>query len=117
MAVLLGGLSGTIGFLPMVLEEDLVIVSKRHDINLKDTIDILNALVDAKISDKDLQIAPTKSGFAYQNKLDKKTLEIWKKAEPKFKGTLKGNMYYSALREIIMKDLLRKYRPFRKYQK
>jgi len=52
-----------------------------------------------------------------QNKLDKKTLEIWKKAEPKFKGTLKGNMYYSALREIIMKDLLRKYRPFRKYQK
>ena len=94
-----------------------MIISKRHNISFKDTLSILNALVDAKISSNDLKITPSKSGFAVQNKLQKKTIEIWKKAEPKYKGNLKGNGYYSPLRDIIVRDLLNKYKPFRKYQK
>jgi hypothetical protein len=107
----------TIGFIPTELEERIMIISKRHDVKFKDTLGILNALVDAKISIKDLEITPSKSGSAYQNKLERKTKEIWIKAKPKYKGTLLGNMYYSSLRDIIVFQMLKDYKPFRKFQK
>lgn len=106
-----------IGFIPMELEERIMIISKRHNIKFKDTLGILNALVDAKIKMEDLEITPSKSGFAFQNKLERKTKEIWIKAKPKYKGSLLGNMYFSTLRDIIIFKILKDYKPFRKYQK
>ena len=106
-----------IGFIPMELEERIMILSKRHNVKFKDTLGILNALVDAKITMEDLETTPSKSGSAYQNKLERKTKEIWIKAKPKYKGTLLGNMYYSTLRDIIVFKLLKDYKPFRKFQK
>lgn len=107
----------TIGFIPMELEEKIMILSKKHNVKFKDTLGILNALVDAKITMKDLEITPSKSGSAYQNKLERKTKEIWAKAHPKYTGTLLGNKYYSILRDIIVFNILKEYKPFRKYQK
>ncbi len=107
----------TIGFIPMELEQKIMIISKRHNIKFKDALGILNALVDSKITMEDLETTPSKSGSAYQNKLERKTKEIWVKAQPKYKGTLLGNMYYSTLRDIIIFKILKEYKPFRKYQK
>jgi hypothetical protein len=45
------------------------------------------------------------------------TKEIWIKASPKYKGLLLGNMYYSTLKDIIIFGILKKYIPYRKYQK
>lgn len=109
--------NSTIGFLPMELEEKIMILSKRHNVKFKDTLGILNALVDAKITMSDLELTPSKSGSAYQNKLERKTKEIWIKAKPKYKGTLLGNMYYSSLRDIIVFKVLADYKPYRKFQK
>lgn len=106
----------TIGFIPMELEERIMILSKRHNIRFRDTLGIFNALVDAEITMDDLEVTPSKSGSAYQNKLDRKTKEIWIKSKPKYKGTLLGNMYYSTLKDIIVFKLLKDYKPFRKYQ-
>jgi len=106
----------TIGFIPMELEETIMILSKRHNIKFKDTLGILNALFDAEIKDEDFKVTKSKSGRAFQNKLEKKTKEIWSIAEPKYKGTLLGNMYYSSLRDIIIFNILKDYRPFRKFQ-
>ena len=106
----------TIGFIPMELEEGIMILSKRHNIKFKDVLGILNALVDAEITMEDLKTTPSKSGSAYQNKLERKTKEIWIKASPKYKGTLLGNMYYSTLRDIIIFNMLKEYKPYRKYQ-
>jgi hypothetical protein len=105
-----------IGFIPMELEETIMIISKRHNLKFKDTLAILNALVDAKITTSELELTKSKSGLAYQNKLNRKTLEIWNKAKPKYKGALLGNMYYSSLKNIIELKILNDYEPFRKYQ-
>jgi hypothetical protein len=107
----------TIGFIPMELEERIMIISKRHNVKFKETLGILNALVDTKITMEDLEVTPSKSGSAYQNKLERKTKEIWIKAKPKYKGALLGNMYYSSLRDIIIFKMLKDYKPFRKFQK
>jgi len=107
----------TIGFIPMELEEKIMIISKRHNIKFKDALGILNALVDAKITMKDLEVTPSKSGSAYQNKLERKTKEIWIKAIPKYTGGLLGNMYFSTLRDIIVFKILKEYKPFRTLQK
>ena len=66
----------TIGFIPMELEEGIMIISKRHNIKFKDVLGILNALVDAEITMEDLKTTPSKSGSAYQNKLERKTLDL-----------------------------------------
>ena len=101
-----------IGFIPTELEERIMILSKRHNVKFNDTLGILNALIDAKITMKDLEVTPSKSGSAYQNKLERKTKEIWIKAKPKYKGTLQGNMYYSSLRDIIVFQMLKDYKQF-----
>lgn len=105
-----------IGFIPMELEETIMLLSKKHNVKFKDTLAILNALVDAKITTSDLELTKSKSGSAYQNKLDRKTREIWNEAEPKYKGTMLGNKYYSSLKDIIAFKILKDYEPFRKYQ-
>ena len=115
MAVFLGGL-GSVGFLPMDTEESIMIISKRNNIPFKEVIGILNALVDSEISSNDLEVK-AKSGIAYQNKLAKKTKQIWNKAKSKYKGNLEGNLYYSSLRDIIQTGLLKQYKPYRKLQK
>lgn len=113
-----------IGFLPMDIEYQLVIISNRNRIELTETINILNALVDSEISIDMLKTSKTNSGFNFQKKLDKKVNEIWDLIEPFYNGQLIGNQYYSTLRNIIEYSiinhdipLLIKYKPFRKYQK
>lgn len=107
----------TIGFLPMELEEKIMIISKRHDVKFEETLGILNSLVDAKVTMDDLEVTPSKSASAYQNKLERKTKQIWIKVKDKYKGGLIGNRYYSPLREIIIFKILKEYKPFRKLQK
>ena len=85
----------------MLLTKILEKIEQKHNVKFKDTLAILNALVDAKITTSELELTKSKSGSAYQNKLDRKTREIWNKAKPKYKGALLGNMYYSSLRDII----------------
>jgi|LakMenE01Jun11ns_1017448.scaffolds.fasta_scaffold9636670_1 hypothetical protein len=114
--VFIGGI-GAVGFLPMDLEESILIIAKRHNRNIKDIIGILNALTDSKITDKDLELTPSKSSRALQDKLDKKTKEIWSKSEGKYQGNLIGNSYYSPLKDIIIFKILKRYRPYRKFAK
>ena len=108
MSVFLGGISG-VHNLPMGLKERIKTIAKRHDNSYNDVLGILKAMADSKIKASDLQIT-AKSTSAYQNKLQKKTIETWSKAKAKFKGTLPGNLYYSALRDIISQGVYSEYK-------
>ena len=106
----------------MDLEEDLRITAKWGGTDIKGVIGILNAMIDSGLTDEDLKPKPTKSGSARQNASDKKTKEIWAKIEPQYKGDFKGNMYFSTIRRLVERAnstdyILKKYKPFRKYQK
>ena len=111
------------GFIPMDLEEDLRIVAKWGGTNIVGVIGFLSALIDSKITDKDLETPPTKTGTQFEKAIDKKTKEIWRMAEPKYKGTLVGNMYYGTISHLVQgqsrfnTNILKRYKPFRKYQK
>ena len=107
----------TIGFIPMELEEKIMSIAKFNYVKFNDVLSLLNALVDSKVTMQDLEVTPSKSGTAYQNKLDKKTKDIWKVIEKKYKGNLIGNGYYSSLKQIIVFKILKEYKPFRKFQK
>lgn len=113
----------TIGFIPMDLEEDLRIASKWGGTTITGTIGILSAMVDSKLTDNHLKTPPTKTGSQYEKQRDKKTKEIWKIIEPKYKGTLTGNTYYSIINHLIdgqtrfNKNILKRFKPYRKYQK
>jgi beta-mannanase len=112
----------TIGFIPMDLEEDLRIAGKWGGANIKEIIGFLSAMVDSKLTDKDLITPPTKTGTQYEKQKDKKTKEIWKIIEPKYKGTLVGNRYYSIVSHLVdgqtrfNKNILKRYKPYRKNQ-
>jgi uncharacterized protein (UPF0254 family) len=118
-----GGGVDTIGFIPMDLEEKLALLSKWGGTNIKGVIGYLNAMIDSGVTDNDLVINPTKNTrFQRERAVEKKLKEIWAKIEPQYKGNLKGNMYYSTLKELIERNwiyenLLQKFKPFRKYQK
>ena len=111
-----------IGFIPMDLEEKLMITAKWGGTNIKGVIGILNAMIDSNITDEDLRPKPTKTGSAFENAVAKKTKEIWAKIEPQYKGDFRGNMYYSTIRRLVERsttsdEILKRYKPFRKYQK
>lgn len=118
---------GSIGFIPMGLENDLAIISRRGGLkSVKDVIGILNAMIDSGLNDEDLKTPPTKTGFQYQKALDKKTREILDKIEgnigESYKDGLKGNMPYSAIRLMVEnksngKNLLKEFKPWRENQK
>jgi hypothetical protein len=113
---------GGIGFIPMDLEEDLMLTAKWGGTNIKGVIGILNAMIDSNITDEDLKPKPTKSGSAYEKARAKKTEEIWAKIVPKYKGDFKGNMYYSTIMRLVERSgssdqILKRYKPFRKFQK
>jgi hypothetical protein len=111
------------GFMPMDLEDDLRIVAKWGGTNIVGVIGFLSALIDSKITDNDLKIPPTKTGAQFEKAIDKKTKEIWHKSEQNYKGTLVGNMYYATISHLVEgqsrfnKNILKRYKPFRKYQK
>ncbi len=119
---------GSIGFIPMDLENDLAIISRRGGLgSVRDVIGILNAMIDSGLTDEDLKTPPTKTGHQYQKALDLKAREILDKIEgnigEEYKDGLGGNMPYSAIRLMIEnktsmnKNLLKEFKPFRKYQK
>ena len=118
-----GGEANTIGFIPMDLEQKLALLSKWGGTNIKGVIGYLNAMIDSGVTDNNLVINPTKNTrFQREKAVEKKIKEIWEKIEPQYKGNLKGNMYYSTLKELIERNwiyenLLQKFKPFRKYQK
>jgi len=119
-----GGLSDNeIGFIPMDLEEKFVLLSKWGGINVKELIGILNAMIDTGITDNDLIIKPLKNtSFQREKAIEKKIKEIWQEIEPQYKGDLKGYRYYSTLKELIgrnwiYQNLLKQFKPFRKFQK
>lgn len=118
---------GSIGFIPMGLENDLAIISRRGGLkSVKDVIGILNAMIDSGLTDEDLKTPSTKTGFQYQKALDKKTTEILDKIEGNigeyYKDGLKGNMPYSAIRLMVEnksngKNLLKEFKTWRESQK
>jgi len=114
---------GGIGFIPMNLEEDLRIIAKWGGTDIKGVIGILNAMIDSGVTNEDLIPKPTKNTpFQIEKATEKKIQEIWNRIKPNYKGDFKGNMYYSTLKEMIRrnsiyKDVLTKFKPFRKYQK
>jgi hypothetical protein len=114
---------GDIGYIPMELEEKFAILSKWGGVNIRELIGILNAMIDSEITDNDLIINPTKNTrFQRERAIEKKIKEIWEKIEPQYKGDLKGYRYYSSLKELIgrnwiYENLLKNFKPYRKYQK
>lgn len=117
------GDGGGIGYIPMEVEEKLALLSKWGGVNISELIGILNAMIDSDVTDNDLQINPTKNTrFQKEKAIEKKIKEIWEKIEPQYKGDLKGYRYYSSLKELIgrnwiYENLLKDFKPFRKYQK
>jgi hypothetical protein len=91
----------SIGFIPMDLEEDLRIAGKWSGTNITGLIGFLSAMIDSKLTDNDLKTPPTKTGSQYEKQKDKKTKEIWKIIEPKYKGTLIGNSYYGVIYHLV----------------
>lgn len=115
---------GNIGFIPMGLENDLAIISKRGGLDsIKDVIGILNAMIDSGLTDEDLVVTSTKTGTQYEKQRDLKTTELWNKIQDNYKGDLKGNQYYSAINLMVYnknsmnKNLLKEFKPFRSNQK
>lgn len=114
---------GSIGFIPMDLEEDLMIISKWGGTNINGVIGFLNAMIDSGLTDSDLLINPSKNTrFQIEKAKEKKIQEIWNIIEPNYKGDLKGNMYYSTIKELVQRAnrgdyILKRFKPFRKYQK
>jgi hypothetical protein len=114
---------GSIGFIPMDMEEDLRLIGKWGDISIKQVIGLLNAMIDSGVTDEDLVPKPTKNTSFQREKAEKaKIKEIWTRIEPNYKGDLIGNRYYSSLKELIgrnwiYQDLLKKYKPLRKLHK
>ena len=111
-----------IGFIPMDLEQKLMITAKWGGTDIKGVIGILNAMIDSNITDEDLLPKPTKSGSAFEKAVAKKTQEIWAKIEPNYKGNFIGNKYYGTIRKLVERsttsdEILKRYKPFRKYQK
>jgi hypothetical protein len=113
---------GGIGFIPMALEQDLSYVAKWGGTDIKGVIGILNAMIDSGMTDEDLKPAPTKTGFAHQKAIDKKTEEIWNKIKSNYKGNLEGNMYWSTIHRLVDRantpdEILKRFKPYRQYQK
>jgi hypothetical protein len=109
---------GSIGFIPMDLEEELSWVARFGGMDIKGVIGILSAMNDAGITKEDLELQPSKTSAKREKIKDAKIKEVWAKVEPFYKGDLKGNMYYSTTGEIIRKPyLLEKFKPWRKTQK
>ncbi len=113
---------GTIGFIPMDLEEDLSHIAKFGGTDIKGVLGILSAMIDSGLTDDDLKTPPTKTGHQYTKAKEKKAREIWAKVDPKYKGELKGNMPYSTIHRLVERadggdKTLEKFKPFRKYQK
>ena len=106
--VFIGGISG-VHNLPSSLQERLKTIAKRHDNSYSDVLGILKAMANSKIKASELEVT-AKSGSAYQNKLQRKTIETWNKIKPNFKGNIRGNLYYSALRDIIAQGLYPEYK-------
>jgi hypothetical protein len=109
--------------LPKHLEEKLAIIAKWNNVNIKDVIDFLNAIIDSGLTDDDLKTNPTKNTrFQRERATEKKIKEIWEKIEPNYKGRLKGNHYYGIIKEIISSGrlysndsgaLLKDFKPYR----
>ena len=107
--------TNAIGFIPINIEENIMLLSKKHNVLFKEVINIMNAMIDSNITKNDLSVKRIKSDF--EDVIDQKTKAIWNKILPKYTGQLIGNRYYSPLREIILSMLVFEYKPFRKYQK
>jgi hypothetical protein len=112
----------TIGFIPMDLENDLAILAKWGGMNIREVIEFLNAMIDAGITDEDLKPKPIKNTLFQRNRaIESKIKEIWAKTKPFYKGELdEGNSYYSLTKRLVERsdlDILKKFKPFRKYQK
>lgn len=114
---------GSIGFIPMDLEEQLAITAKWGGTTIKGVIGFLNAMIDSGLTDKDLIATSTKNTlFQREKSEEKKIQEIWTKIKPKYTGGLEGNMYYSTIKRLIQRantddKILAKFKPFRKFQK
>jgi hypothetical protein len=109
---------GSIGFIPMDVEEELRIVAKWGGTTIKGVIGFLSAMIDAGITKDDLELEPSKTSFKREKIRDAKIKGLWAKAEPFYKGELKGNMYYSTINDIVRKPyVLENFRPWRKTQK
>lgn len=109
----------SIGFIPMDLEQELVYISKWGNISIKETINILNAIVDSGLTTEEIKPILPKSTMRWMQIRDKKTKEVWNKIEKYYKGNLIGNKYFQALHDLISKKpkLIDQFRPFRKFQK
>ena len=112
---------GGIGFIPMDLEEELAILAKWGGLNIRQVIEYLNAMIDAGLTDNDLEAKPTKNTlFQREKAVETKINEIWKKIKPYYKGNLQGYRYYSLIKELVSRtqtyNILSKFKPYRKYQ-
>lgn len=118
------GEGGEIGFIPMKLEEKIVLLSRWGGTNARGVIGLLNAMIDSGISDEDLKYTLTQkeTRLRRERAIEKKINEIWNRIQPNYNQELKGNMYYSTLHELISRNriypnLLKNFKPYRKYQK
>jgi ribosomal protein L21E len=72
-------------------------------LTVNEIIEIIDALIDAGITDEDLKIKTPKKlgGSRYRELKDKKAPQIWQKAKPFYKGNLEGNMYFQVVTDLI----------------
>ena len=116
---------GEVGFIPMGLEEKLALLAKWGGTNIRGVIGLLNAMIDSGITDEDLKytLLEKETRLRREKAIETKIDQIWTRIQPKYNQELKGNMYYSTLKELITRssgtyeNLLQKFKPFRKYQK
>jgi ribosomal protein L21E len=78
-------------------------LSHWNGLTVNQSIEIINALNDAGITDEDLKIKSPKKlgGGRYRELKDKKAREIWVKAKPYYKGSLEGNWYFGLVTDLI----------------
>ena len=118
------GGGGAIGFIPIDLEEKIVLLSRWGGTDARGVIGLLNGMVDSGITDEDLVYTLTQkeTRLRREKAIEKKIDEIWNKIQPNYNQELKGNMYYSTLKELISRNyiyanILKNFKPYRKYQK
>ena len=78
------------------VEEDIIRISKETGTSVKDVIVLLNAMIDAKLTDKDLipRVYVTED-------MKQKAQEIWETIKPKYKGDLGGFQYPSTIKYLV----------------
>jgi hypothetical protein len=108
---------GSIGFIPIDLEEDLVLVAEWCMMDMRNLIEYLNAFVDAGITPIDFKQERKNTHLQREKETKRMIDDIWKKSAPFYKGE-DNNREWSLINRLSRQtDIITRFQPYRKYQK